>query len=111
VSAWHRDLAAGERWAKLPLVEQLANVGSEVERTIRWRDKGQSEVSRRAFERALELLDLTIEAPANRGRLRELTRVREALADHFFFENEYRSTDESWRRYFLAFAVAARRDR
>ncbi len=37
----------------------------------------------------------------------ELTRVREALADHFVFQNEYASTDDSWRRDFQAFAYAA----
>lgn len=29
----HRELAAG-RWFGLPLVEQMANIGSEIERTI-----------------------------------------------------------------------------
>ena len=33
MTAAHRDLAAG-RWFELPLVEQLAHVGSEIERTI-----------------------------------------------------------------------------
>jgi len=32
----HKELAAG-RWNKLSFVEQMANVGSEVERTINWR--------------------------------------------------------------------------
>lgn len=45
----HQDLAAG-RWCELPLVEQLAHVGSEVERAMRWRDKGNAEFARRAFE-------------------------------------------------------------
>jgi hypothetical protein len=36
-----------------------------------------------------------------------LTRLREALADHFVFDNLYGSTDESWRRYFHAFTYAA----
>lgn len=36
----------------------------------------------RAFERALELLDLTAADPKNQSRLRELRRVREALSDH-----------------------------
>jgi len=45
------------------------------------------------------------------GRLRELLRVREALADHFFFDNSYRSSDESWQRYFDCFLRAARAGR
>jgi hypothetical protein len=106
MTVMHRDLAAG-RWFELPLVEQLAHVGSEVERTMRWRAKGNAEYARRAFERALELLDLTIADTKHRSRLRELTRLREVLADAFWFDNRYGSTDASWHRYFHAFAHAA----
>lgn len=102
----HQDLAAG-RWCELPLVEQLAHVGSEVERAMRWRSRGNAEFARRAFERALELLDLTIADAKHRSRLRELTRLREVLADSFWFDNCYGSTDAAWRRYFQAFTHAA----
>jgi hypothetical protein len=101
----HRELAAG-RWFELSLVEQMANIGSEIERTIAWRGRSERN-STTAFDRCLELLDLTIADRRHRGRLRELTRVREALADHFVFDNRYGSTDESWRRYFHAFTNAA----
>ena len=107
MTAVHRELTSG-RWRELTFFEQMANIGSEVERTIRWKEKGQAGVSMRAFERALELLDLTVADPRNRFRLRELLRVREVLADHFVFDNEYASTDRSWRRYFHPFACAAR---
>ncbi len=110
MSIQHRTLAAG-RWNLLPFAEQMANVGSEVERTISWRKKGRPDFSERAFERALELLDLTVADRRNRKRLRELLRVREALADFFAFDNEYRSTPESWQRYFRCFLVAARGNR
>jgi hypothetical protein len=103
----HRDLASG-RWTQLSLAEQMANVVSEIERTISWGRKGRPDFSGRAFERALELLDLTIADAKNRKRLRELLRVREGLADHFFFDNSYQSTQESWQRYFGAFLVAVR---
>jgi hypothetical protein len=103
----HRELAAG-RWNQLSFAEQMANVGSEIERTISWKQKGRSDYSSRAFERALELLDLTIADAKNRKRLRELLRVRESLADHFFFDNSYHSTQESWQRYFRFFLVAVR---
>lgn len=107
MTAQHQDLAAG-RWAKLTFIEQLANIGSEVERTINWRNKNNTEYSRLAFERALELIDLTIKGEKNISHLNELTRVREALADHFFFANSYNSTDKNWQDYFFAFNYAAR---
>jgi len=102
----HKQLASGH-WFKLSLVEQLANVGSDIERTIQWKKRGNIEYSQKAFERALELLDLTIADPKNKGRLKEVLRTREALVDHFVFDNEYSSTDESWQKYFFSFNYAA----
>lgn len=69
--------------------------------------------SESAFDRGLELLDLTIADPRHRRRLRELTRLREALADYFAFDNRYGSTDLAWQRYFHSFtyAVAIRKGR
>jgi hypothetical protein len=103
----HRGLAAG-RWHELSFFEQMANVGAEVGRTISWKNRNRPDYSQRAFERALELLDLTTGDPKNRGRLRELLRVREALADCYAFDNIYQSSDESWQRYFYPFEFAAR---
>lgn len=102
----HKDMAEG-RWQKLSFFEQMANVGSEVERAINWRDKN-SDYSKTAFLRALELLDLTVEDPKNRSRLSELLRLREVMADYFEFENIYGSTDLKWQNYFRAFSYAAR---
>jgi hypothetical protein len=106
----HRELAAG-RWHELSFFEQMANVGAEIGRTISWKNKNRPDFSQRAFDRALELLDLTISDQKNRGRLRELLRVREALADSYAFDNSYRSSDESWQRYFYPFQYAARASR
>ncbi|TRZ79723.1 hypothetical protein D4R86_05565 [bacterium] len=103
---YHENLAQG-RWTKLTLSEQMANVGSEIERTIKWREKN-SKFSQMAFERALELLDLTATDKKNRLRLKEILRAREALADYFQFNNLYKSTDQKWQNYFYSFAYAAR---
>jgi hypothetical protein len=97
-----------QRWFKFSLLEQLANVGCDVERTIQWKNNGNSEYSKQAFERALELLDLTITDPKNKGAtLKELVRTREALVDHFVYDNEYSTTDEIWQDYFFQFNYAA----
>jgi hypothetical protein len=104
----HQELSAG-RWFEFTLLEQMANVGSEVERAILWRGKNNHEYSIKAVERALELLDLSIADVKNRRRLKELTRLREVLVDYFYGDNQYASSDELWRNYFYAFAYAARR--
>lgn len=103
----HHPGLAGGRWFELTLVEQLANVGSEIERALNWANKGNRALSLRAFERGLELLELTMADPRHRQRLKEPARVREALLDYFLGENQYGSTEESWRRYFYQFALAA----
>jgi len=47
----------------------------------------------------------------HRGRLRELTRVREVLVDYFYADNGFGSSPTRWRTYFNAFAAAARAGR
>jgi hypothetical protein len=102
----HKQLSEG-RWREFTFFEQMAHIGSEIDRTIRWKQKGNSEYSTLAFWRALELIDLTISSARTAPRLKELTRTREALADHFVFSNEYGTTDECWKKYFFCFAYAA----
>lgn len=102
----HKELAAG-RWFELTFFEQMANIGSEVERAIKW-NKKNCEYSRLAYERVLELLDLTISDKNNLSRLKELMRLREILVDYFQFDNIYQSTDKKWQNYFYAFNYAAR---
>ena len=105
----HAGLAAG-RWHTLPLVEQLANVGSEVGRASRWKEK-DPQACEKAFSRALELLDLTIQDPRWEGRRKELTSVREFLCDAMLGGSVYGSDFVDLDRYFYHFAVAARVNR
>jgi hypothetical protein len=106
MKVYHKDLAQG-RWYTLSLMEQLANVGSDVGRAIRWKNSGDMEYSNNAILRALELVDLTIADPKNRKRLKEVCRTRELLVDYFFFDNIYSSSDEAWESYFYQFNYAA----
>ncbi len=105
----HKELAAG-RWKQMTLCEQMANIGSEVERALIWRAKNNADYSRSAFERALELVDLTLEAVSSFARLKEIARVREALVDYFAEANQFNSTDASWRKYFSHFNYAVRKN-
>ncbi len=97
-----------ERWKTFSFFEQMANVGSEVERAIGWQEKNNPQYSCLAVDRALELLDLTIDDLRNKKRRRELGRLREVLVDYFYASNAFASSSRSWRNYFLAFAWAAR---
>ncbi|MBI3990948.1 MAG: hypothetical protein HY350_02250 [Candidatus Omnitrophica bacterium] len=107
MSYQHKELAAG-RWKEMSFFEQMANIGSEVERALNWKTKHNAIYSQKAFERALELLDLTLEGVTGMARLREIARLREALVDFFAGSNQFGSTEALWRRYFSHFAYAAR---
>ncbi len=103
----HQDLAAG-RWQELSVVEQFANIGSEVGRAMAMHERGMVERSDAALVRAFELFDITLANSSLRPAARcEVARARELVADWFYGGNSYRTSVESWNRYFNQFAVAA----
>ncbi len=105
----HADLAAG-RWAALSLAEQLANVGSEVDRAIGAWAAQRSDRFDRALARALELFDLTARDDRWRGhRRREILRAREEFCRLFFDDDRQPAAARTLGAYFLRFAVLARR--
>lgn len=104
---YHKGLQADGRWAELSFFEQMGNIGSEVSRACRWREKQKEEMMLKAFERGLELLDLTI-AQSHGPRLRELLRAREVMCDFFVGGNSYQSSAEQMKRYYDVFAFASR---
>lgn len=109
MKVFHKELSSG-KWFEMVFFEQMANIGSEVMRAISWKSRNEN-YSRRAIERALELLELTINDQKNRAipsRLKELTRLREVLIDYFYCGNKYGSTERSWEKYFYGFSYAIR---
>lgn len=105
----HQDYAKG-RWFSLSFEEQMGNVGSEVGRTLKRYQEGNQGYFQKAFDRALEPLDLTAsdERWRRTPRLREILRSREVFCDYFFGGNQYFSTPESLEKYFFHYALAAR---
>jgi hypothetical protein len=102
----HKQLSEG-RWFSLTFFEQMANIGSEVERAISWKNKNK-DFSNKAVDRALELLFLSIDDKKNVLRLKELGRVYESVGDYFYGDNIFKSSDLLWRKYFYNFAYAVR---
>lgn len=105
-AALHRELEAG-RWQELSLLEQLGNIGSEVGRARKWKERDPLRFEG-AYLRALELFELTIGDPKWRGRLKELTRARAVFHDACAGGAEFGCTLEDLENYFMEFAVAAR---
>ena len=94
-----------EKWARLSLIEQMGNIGSEVGRAINSRDNPARRDG--AIERALDLFSATAACHSGR-RLREILRARDEFLRLFYDD----STDfYGVERYFHQFALAARRER
>ena len=96
-------------WAKFSLVEQMANIGSEVSRALR----AQGNPSRYwgAVTRALDLFYLTVEDHRWKGRLREILRVRELFAAAVLESDEFKTSLQDLDRYFDCFVWLARSER
>ena len=111
----HKELASG-KWFIMSLREQLANIGSEVYRSINWFRKKDNERFQKAFERALELFDLTLEDPRWKMRTKEITRTRELFCSLLVESEKYENIEyefDAMNKYFLDFGIAYRiqRDR
>ena len=98
----HQNL---EKWHKMSLAEQMGNIGSEVGRAMTWHKKGDNEKKEQSLERALGLIDLTIQDKRLQNRCFELYRLKEVLKDVFLGKNNYRVSLDSLEEYFLSFAL------
>lgn len=107
----HQNLASG-KWHKLSLAKQIANIGSEVNRAIYWRKRGDKKNQEMAIWRALELVDLTI---SDRKRsvclFDEIVRLREVLCDIFLGNNTYGTPIKRLQDYFLFFALIVQKNK
>jgi len=103
----HKELEAG-RWNRMGLMEQLANVGSEISRASGWKKKENEIHAQKSFDRALELMDLTIRNSPRYSATKELCRAREEMCKHFYDSNT--EDFEKLNRYFFPFALAARKN-
>lgn len=88
----HRELSAG-RWAQMSFMEQMANIGSEVYRTLQAKRKGEGDKAWSAFCRCLELVDLTIrygrenDKDGRYSMLKEVCRLREMLCEAYLSDD------------------------
>ena len=111
MTTYHPDLASG-RWFTLSLASQLGNAGSEYQRALLSKKRGDKVRFDHAFARLLELLDLTIADPRWKNhRLKELTRLREVVCDELYNDIHEFIHPSDLREYFLYFGILARSQR
>ena len=99
----HQDSAAG-KWAAMPVYLQMGNIGSEISRALKWKQKGKEARANAAAERALELFDLSL-ACNKSPKLKEICRAREEFCDYFYGENYYQTDPVALQGYYDQFAL------
>ncbi len=102
----HSSMAAG-KWFTYTLCQQMGNIGSEVGRAARWKEK-DAKLFEGAVFRAIELLDLTLTDIRWKNRFKEIARAKETVCDAFTGGTEYNSSFAELEKYFYHFAYAAR---
>lgn len=91
------------KWFSMPIGVQLSNVGSEVHRAIKWKNKGDEQKKSSFCAKAIEFLELTKADPKNQYRKGELNGCINELKDYFMGENIYDTTEEQLIKYYDAF--------
>lgn len=97
-----------ERWERLSLAEQMGNIGSEISRARHWEKHRDREGCKKSLERALDLMDLTLQDARWRPRLKELARFREVVCHWYAGQKEYEIHPEGLETYCTSFALLAR---
>ena len=92
-----------EKWFKMPISQQISNVGSEVNRALRWKISGNLQRAESFCSKAIQFLSLSLNDPKNVHRKGELTFCIEELQDYFFGNNFYNTTEEMFHKYYDAF--------
>ena len=91
------------RWFDMPINLQIANIGSEVHRAIRWKNRGDRQKSENFCNKAIEFWERSKRDPKNQARLNEIDNAIEELRDFFLGQNIYQTSEETLIRYYDAF--------
>ena len=75
----HTNLTS-EKWKTFSTDKQILMIANEMNRAKNWIEKKDFERVSNCYERAFELIDLTVECSKNTNFTRELLRYREQLA-------------------------------
>ena len=91
------------RWFEIPVWMQISNIGSEVERAIRWKNRGDKQKAANFCNKAIDFWRLSEEDPKNMHRIGEFECAIEELQDYFLGDNLYQTSDEVLKKYYDAF--------
>lgn len=98
-----------QRWHTFSLAQQLGHIGSEIARARHWEEKKDAGLSKKALERALELIDLTLDVPCRDSQRREVTLLREVVADWYAQTNVFDVSHEDLEKYCIELTLVSAR--
>ena len=78
----HKTLTP-EKWRKFSEAQQILMIACEINRAKHWIQKGDWEAVNDCYERAFELLDLTVSLTEKKNKRKELLRLREVIASQY----------------------------
>ncbi len=81
----HKNLESA-KWQKFSMKQRELMIANELNRAKNWIEKKDLEEVKNCYERALELLDLTVEITKSGNRLREYLRLREMMGKLYIEE-------------------------
>jgi hypothetical protein len=96
-----------QKWHTLSLAAQLGNIGSELARARHWEEKKDAPMCQKALERAIALVDLTLEDSSRRGDLKEIARLREVIGDWYAKADYFDIRHEDLEKYCIELTLAA----
>jgi len=85
-----------EKWVTFGPDKQILMIANEINRAKNWTEKKDFEKVSNCYERAFELIDLTVDSSKNRSLIHELMRFRELLA-LAYIQNEHVFNNELYR--------------
>ncbi len=89
----HKSLTT-EKWQKYGLAQQILMIGNELNRAKNWIVKNDSEEVKLCYERALELIYLTISCISKHSLLFEFARLKEYVC-YLYSENKMSVKDNT----------------
>lgn len=93
-------------WFNMSFEVQISNVGSEVHRAIRWKNRGKEKGKIEFCQKAIEFLNVMKEDPKNEQRKEEIDFRITELEDYFLGNNDRNTTDEMLIEYYDSFLYA-----
>ena len=94
------DSVLSQKWFEFSLVEQMVNIGNEVERALKF--SSDPDKKNMFFDRAIQYTRLTMEDPKNAHVLPELLICKEVLED-YCGDHKLACTGEQINKYYQSY--------